>query len=93
MSYPRLTLDLGINGEQFIVDRYMGVYYIPYEDSDDSYQFHVSELNYSHYERLWKEIVAFQQENGFSTTMYYKDFLFYMESCFQMYDILRKLPS
>lgn len=93
MSYPRLTLDFGGNGEQFIVDRYMGVYYVPYEGADDSYQFHVSELNHGQYERLWKALVAYQIDtHQFSMTMPWDEFLIHMESCFQMYSILRCMP-
>lgn len=94
MSNPRLTLEFGSIGEKFIVDRYMGVYYVPYEGADDSYNFHVSELNHGQYERLWKGLVGYQIDNhGFSTTMPWDEFKCYMERCFEMYDILRKIPS
>lgn len=91
MSYPRLTLDFGGNGEQFIVDRYMGVYYVPYEGADDSYQFHVSELNHGQYERLWKGLVQYQKDYDLDVTMSWVEFLMHMENCFQMYNILRTI--
>ena len=90
MSIPSLTLELE-SGEQFIVDKYMGCYYIPYENADDSYQFHCSELNHSHYFRLYKETIAFQQEIGLNSNLTYEGFLSLMERLFEMYCILRKL--
>lgn len=91
MNRNQLALDYGT--VQFIVDSYMGVYFIPYEEADDSYQWHVSELNHSHYERLYRELTEYVKEIGFTEAPFsYKEFLNICERLFEMYRILRKLP-
>lgn len=86
------SLTLVANDEHFIVDSYMGVYYLPFGDaSDDSYNFHVSELNHSHYQRLYKGLAQYQQENGITFSLNYEQFLSICERLFEMYCILRKL--
>ena len=89
MTYNRLTLDVGTS--QWVVDNHMGVYFIPFEECDDSYQFHVSELNHSNYERLNRELNAYLADIGMDPIQH-KYFLSIAERLFEMYQILRKLP-
>lgn len=84
----RLTLDF--DNYQWVVDGHMGIYFIPFEESDDSYQFHISELNASHYERLSRELNAYLTDIGMSPIPYNR-FLHIAERLFEMYKILRKL--
>lgn len=86
-----IQLSLEIDNERFLVDNYMGCYYIPFEEADDSYQWHVSELNHGQYKRIHKELVEYQNEIGIEPTMTFDRFLTIAERMFEMYSILRKL--
>lgn len=85
------TLTLEFQGEEFIVDSFMCIYYNPYSGSDDWYKFHVSELNNSHYHRLYKELIQFQQNVGLTPSLNYEQFLSICERLFEMHCILRKM--
>ena len=88
MSRNSLTLDS--DNYRWVVDSYMGVYFIPFEEADDSYQFHISELNAAHYERLNRELNAYLADIGMSPIPYNR-FLHIAERLFEMYCILHKL--
>lgn len=88
-----MTLELD-NGQTFTVDRYMNIYFEPYEGAKEDttlFKFHVSNLNYSCYPKIYENLVAYELELGLNDPMPYKTFLNIAERLFEMYDILRKL--
>lgn len=87
-----MTLELD-NDQSFTVDRYMNIYFEPYEGAkhETLFKFHASELNHRCYPSLHKNLVAYELDLALGDPMPYEKFLRIAERLFEMYDILRKI--